>query len=96
MSKSFKNYGFWTAHNGKVVKIDGINCRIKTSVYTARYPYTEEVISVYAEPIGHNTEKYREIKRILKDDWATDVLECDLGLYCDILRACESLESVDC
>lgn len=94
MARSFKVYGFWAQHENKIVKVDGISCRIKISVYVQRYPYEQQVISIYAEPISHSTEKYKETKRILGDDWSTDVLDSDIEVQSEILRQCQALPAV--
>jgi len=76
----------WELHHGKVVTLEGVRCRIHVDTYTARYPYVQEVISVSARPLSKISTRYREIRRQLGDDWATDVLDSDIEVQCDILQ----------
>jgi hypothetical protein len=78
----------WLKHDGAVVTIDGLKCRIKVSCFMARYPYEREVLTVDAEPISKASRKYRTTKNDLKDDWLYDVLG-SLELTCEVLDQLE-------
>lgn len=86
MARSTRFYGEWIEHDGKVVVIDGLKCRLRCRVHQQHYPYPDEVISVDAEPISKTSTRYREIRRRLGDDWSTDVLNSGIDLQCDILE----------
>jgi hypothetical protein len=86
MAKSYAVYGeTWEHHNGKRVKIDGLVHELQVTVYRARYPLDETVISVYAEPVNKSSRYYEKIRAALRDDWSTDVLESAPELQAKIL-----------
>lgn len=78
----------WTKHDGRIVKIDGMNCKIRVRIVNAVYPYPHESITVEAEPTAaaKRSKKYRSIKERLGDDWLTDILESDIETQCSILE----------
>lgn len=66
--------------NGKIfVDEDGIECVIKhkTSNAIFPYPHVSHTLTAYPTEAGKQTEKYKEIRRILKDDWSTDLMSLD-------------------
>jgi len=65
---------WWLQQDGKTVLLDGIAHVIRVSTYRASYPYERDVISVQAEPVNKTTQYYLAIKKVLGDDWSTDVL----------------------
>lgn len=87
MAKLHQYYSDWEQYNGRKVKVDGIECEIKVDIYTRKYPTEALMISVYAEPTARakRTEQYKEARRKLGDDWATDVLDSDIEVQVDIL-----------
>jgi len=74
---------FWLPYNGKQVTIDGLRCVIKVSQYEGRYPYRRKVVNAWAVPnaAAQRTEKYREQKQRLGDDWFIDLLLMDDESY---------------
>lgn len=86
MSKALRGREAWLDANGKTVKIDGIKHVLEVSTHRAIYPYREDVISVYAEPINKNSEYYLKTKRELGDDWSTDVLDSGDELYIEVAQ----------
>lgn len=84
--KSLKFYQEWLEHDGRVVKIDGLNYRLRVRTFQAIYPSPENKITVYATPVNKNSKYYQEVKRQLGDDWSTDVLDSSLELQADILN----------
>ena len=75
----------WLEHNGKVVVLDNLKYRLEVSTYKAIYPYEHQVISVHAVPVSKNSKHYQEVRRVLKDDWSTDVLESSVETQTEIL-----------
>lgn len=75
MSQRLEGREKWLDANGKIVKIDGRKHMLRVSTYRAIYPYPENVITVYAEPINKKSKYYLDTYKILKYDWSTDVLE---------------------
>lgn len=88
MSKDLRFYKKWLDANGKIVDINGKKYKIKVSAYGAVYPYERMVISVYADMIDKNDPEYIEIKKVLGDDWSTDVLESNDATYMSIYEQC--------
>lgn len=85
MAHPAEYYQEWLEHDGKKVKIDGINHILRVSTHMAIYPYRHEVISVQAEVADKSTKYYRELKARYGDDWSTDVLDSDIVLQTEIL-----------
>lgn len=79
----------WLEHDGKVVTVDGVKCKLAVSAYTAIYPYNHRVLRVFAEPVSKRSAEYRRIKSELGDDWSTDVLASDVELQSEILSQLE-------
>lgn len=86
MARSHKIYGDWEQHDGKIVKIDGHNHRLRCTTYMARYPREELMIDVSAEAVNKRAKWYQEQRRQLGDDFSTDVLDSDIELQSDIMR----------
>ena len=78
----------WEEHDGKLVTIDGLRCKLRVTSHEAIYPYPHRVLNVRAEPTraAKRTEAYLRVKRELRDDWSTDVLESSIELQCEILE----------
>lgn len=74
---------FWLNHDGQTVKINGLAHKLEVSTLNVRDGQTK--LSVYATPSNKNSEYYKEFKRKLGDDWATDVLE-SFDVCCDVMR----------
>lgn len=85
MARSTKFYGDWAQHDGRTVTVNGLKCRLRCDVYTQRYPYSDQVISVHAVPVNRQSKAYRETRAALGDDWSTDVLDSDIELQSEIL-----------
>ncbi|MHA2135988.1 MAG: hypothetical protein ACW99J_19180 [Candidatus Thorarchaeota archaeon] len=88
MAWSHEGYGeTWERHDGKLVTLDGLCCKIRVSSYMARYPVEQRVISVHAEPTraAKRSEAYRRVRRELRDDWSTDILDSDITVQAKIL-----------
>jgi len=81
MTQDLSRKEFWLEANGKVVKIQGKEYKIKVSSWQAIYPYKRHVISVDAEMVNHDDPEYIEIRQKLGDDWSTDVLESGDDFY---------------
>jgi hypothetical protein len=79
----------WLDYDGMSVFIDGRKYRLEVRSCFSRFR-GYEVFSVYAKPVNQDATYYRDIKRELGDDWATDVLESDVELEADILRQCRA------
>lgn len=75
----------WIDFDGRIVKLDGINHRIRVSRYNAIYPYPRIVTTVSAEPCDRRTRYYRDIRAELGDDWSTDILESDVSIQSEVL-----------
>ena len=60
-------------YNGFVVKYKGINHIIKYYEHNAIYPYNHISRSCYLEPEDKSAEYYQDIKKMLGDDWSTDI-----------------------
>lgn len=77
----------WEQHNGRLVTIDGLRCKLRVDSYEAIYPYRHRVLKVTAEPTkaAKRTEAYLRVRRELRDDWHTDVLESDIEVQSAIL-----------
>jgi len=69
----------WEKHNGKIVLVDGEQCRLKVRIWEAIFPYKHTVIDVIADPIDKESKWYQELKKVLKDDWHYEVLN-DLNI----------------
>lgn len=70
---------FWSKFDGKAVKIDGLNCKIRVSSYWGKYPCKRLIINVDAVPTPEamKTEFYRNRRAELGDDWFTDILNSE-------------------
>lgn len=80
MSKPLSDFNSqWIKHHGATVKIGKHAHVIKVSVYDAIYPVHQRVISVYADPVNKHSVEYLKTKKILGDDWSTDLLESECG-----------------
>ncbi len=79
--------GTWEKHDGKLVTIDGLRCKLRVRSYEAIYPYKRRVIDVSAEPTvaAKRSEAYRTVRAKLGDDWSTDVLQSDIDVQSEIL-----------
>ena len=88
--KSFEHYSHWEKHNGKKVYLDGLAYTIQVNVYRTIYPYESNSITVYANPVNHNSEHYLAVKDKLGDDWSTDVLASSLEVQCEIEKQCNA------
>ena len=84
--KLYESYKNWEQFDGRVVKIEGYNHRIKVRVQNGIYPYPRKLIDVSAVPMNKNSNWYQETKKLLGDDWSTDVLDSDIDLQCSILE----------
>ena len=84
MSQDLSRREFWLEANGKTVKVQGKKYKIKVSSWKAIYPYKRYVISVMAEMVDKDDPEYIEVRRILRDDWSTDVLESGDDFYCAV------------
>ena len=78
----------WEQHDGRVVTVDGLRCKLRVTTFTQRYPYERRMIDVSAEPTraAKRTEAYLRVRRELRDDWSTDVLESDVSVQSEILE----------
>jgi len=81
MSQDLSRKEFWLEANGKIVKVQGKEYKIKVSSWQAIYPYKRYVISVDAEMVNHDDPEYIKVREILRDDWSTDVLESREDFY---------------
>jgi len=80
MSKPLSDWNSrWIKYDGATVKIGKHSHVIKVSVYDATYPVHQQVISVYADPVNKHSVEYLKTKKILGDDWSTDLLESECG-----------------
>ena len=77
----------WEKHDGALVTVDGLRCKIRVSSHNAIYPYPHRVIDVSAVPTraAKRTEAYLRVRRDLRDDWSTDVLASDVEVQSEIL-----------
>ncbi len=85
---SYAIYKDWEKFDGRTVTVDGMECVIRVSSYLARFPREERVIHVHAVPTeaAMLTEAYLSVKRDLRDDWSTDVLDSDPEVQTEILE----------
>lgn len=90
MMAAAKNEAMWLEHNGKVVTLDGVKCKLAVDAYKAIYPYEHRVLRVFAEPIDKQSAEYQRVKSDLGDDWSTDVLGSDVEVISEILSQLES------
>lgn len=59
--------------NDKTVKLnDGITYKIKASYANAIYPYKHTYADIAFYPVSKQSEKYKELKKQLGDEWLTD------------------------
>ena len=77
----------WERHNGAIVVVGGLRCRLRVESYEAIYPYVHTVFKVSAVPTGsaRRTATYQRTRAELGDDWDTDVLESDYSVEAEIL-----------
>ena len=85
---SYAIYKDWEEFDGRVITVDGMECTIRVSTYMAIFPRKERVIHVHAVPTeaAMQTEAYLSVKRDLRDDWSTDVLDSDPEVQTEILE----------
>jgi hypothetical protein len=85
---SYAIYKDWEEFDGRAVTVDGMACTIQVSTYVASFPRNERVIHVHAVPTeaAMRTEAYLSVKRKLRDDWSTDVLDSDPEVQTEILE----------
>ena len=78
----------WEQHDGALVTVDGLRCKLRVESYEAIYPYRHRVLNVRAVPTraAKRSEVYRSVRADLGDDWSTDVLESDINVQCEILE----------
>ena len=76
----------WLIADGHIVKIDGIEHKIKVSIWNAKYPDPYKAISVMATVVDRDCEYYQTVKRDLKDDWSTDILDSGLELQIEVMN----------
>ena len=81
-------YKDWEEFDGRAVTVDGMECTIRVHSYVASFPREERVIHVHAVPTAAamQTEAYLSVKRKLRDDWSTDVLDSDPEVETEILE----------
>ena len=91
MSPADAQLEFWSEYDQRLVTIDGLRCRIRVTSYRARYPYERLVVNVHAVPTAaaRRSEKYRQRRRELGDDWFTDVLDSGFETQEEILAQLE-------
>jgi len=82
--KSLKGLEYWLEANNKNVFIGGKEHVVKVDSFLAKYPYERYVISVDAEMIDKNDPEYLEVKKLLGDDWSTDILDSGDDVYADV------------
>lgn len=87
MARSADFYSDWLQHDGKRVVVNGIAYVLHATSFMARYPYTQEMVSVQAEPVNKQSRFYREAKAQLGDDWTTDVLDSDSEVVAQFWQA---------
>jgi hypothetical protein len=77
----------WEKHDGRLVTVEGLRCKLRVSTYDAIYPYVHKVLDVSAVPTvaAKRTVAYRTVRAELRDDWSTDVLQSDVSVQSDIL-----------
>lgn len=85
----------WLQANGKKVTVAGKEYIIRVEAHKAIYPYEHYVISVTADPVDKSDEEYLHIKRMLGDDWATDVLEAGEAFYASVYEQCFGKEEIN-
>ena len=78
-------YQEWLEHDGKNIKIDGVNHLLRVSTLDAIYPRPAKLISVQAEVVNKKSRYYQDTKARMGDHWSTDVLDSDIELAADIL-----------
>jgi hypothetical protein len=85
---SYAIYKDWEQFDGRAVTIDGMDCIIRVRSYVASFPRKERVIHVDAVPTeaAMLTEAYLSVKRKLRDDWSTDVLQSEPEVETAILE----------
>ena len=81
---SYEVYKDWERHDGKLVTVNGLRCKLRVRTYD---DCPVAVITVSAEPTAHakQSEVYRAVRADLGDDWSTDVLESDVTVQSAIL-----------
>lgn len=82
---SIGSRSWWLEQHGKVITLDGVQCRIEASTHRAIYPYDHESFTLYATPLDKESPAYRESKAKLGDHWSYCLLESD-ELRADAIR----------
>lgn len=75
-------------HDGEIIVIDSMECRIKCSEHRAIYPRPHIARYVSLEPVHKNSKRYLKIRNELGDDWTTDGLNLQDG---DVVSVCNQL-----
>jgi hypothetical protein len=85
---SYAIYKDWEEFDDRAVTVDGMDCIIRVNSYVAHFPRGERVIHVHAVPTeaAMQTEAYLSVKRKLRDDWSTNVLDSDPEVETAILE----------
>ena len=70
---------FWDFLDDRTYTLDGVHGKFKISSNRAIYPYPHVSFSLYHEPSakGKRSKAYKDEKRMLGDDWSTDLSDSE-------------------
>lgn len=79
----------WEKHDGAMVTLDGLSCKLQVTRCHALYPVEQVVFNVEAVPTatGELSAEFRRIDAKMRGGpWTIDVLESDLWVQTAILE----------